>query len=90
MKYFIILTFVLGLQFAAPSPAFAKVNIFSCAPEWSALAQEVGGDAVDVYTASNAHQDIHYMRAKPSLLAAMRKADLVLSLIHISEPTRPY
>ena len=78
MKKISFMILGLGLLIATPSPAFAKVNIFSCAPEWSALAQEVGGDAVDVYTASNAHQDIHYMRAKPSLLAAMRKADLVI------------
>ena len=61
-----------------PVPAFAKVNIFACAPEWGALAEEIGTDKVDVYTASKAAQDIHYMRAKPSLLAAMRKADLVI------------
>ena len=69
---------MLGLLIAAPTSAFAKVNIFACAPEWGALAQEIGGDRIDVYTASNANQDIHHMRAKPSLLAAMRKADLVI------------
>lgn len=63
---------------AAPTSAFAKVNVFACAPEWGALAQEIGGERVNVYTASNANQDIHHMRAKPSLLAAMRKADLVI------------
>ena len=68
----------LGLLVAAPTSAYAKVNIFACAPEWGALAEEVGGDKVDVYTASNANQDIPHMRAKPSLLAAMRKADLVI------------
>ncbi len=62
----------------APMPALANVNIFACAPEWGALAREIGGDKVDVYTASKAAQDIHHMRAKPSLLAAMRKADLVI------------
>ena len=61
-----------------PTPALAKVNIFACAPEWGMLAQEIGGDKVDVYTASHARQDVHHMRAKPSLLAAMRKADLVV------------
>ena len=73
---FIILS--LGLLIAAPTAAFAKVNIFACAPEWGTLVQEIGGDKVKVYTASNANQDIHYMRAKPSLLAGMRKADLVV------------
>lgn len=73
---FLILS--LGLLMAAPTTAFAKVNVFACAPEWGTLAQEIGGDKVEVYTASNANQDIHHMRAKPSLLAAMRKADLVI------------
>jgi len=63
---------------AAPTQAFAKVNVFACAPEWGALAQEIGQDKVDIYTASKANQDIHHMRAKPSLLAAMRRADLVV------------
>jgi len=78
MKKLSLLTLGLVVLMASPVSAFAKTNIFACAPEWGALAEEIGGDKVDVYTASNANQDIHYMRAKPSLLAAMRKADLVI------------
>jgi len=77
MKKLSLLIAGLGLFIAAPKPVMAAVNVFACAPEWGALASEIGGDKVDIYTASNANQDIHYMRAKPSLLAAMRKADLV-------------
>lgn len=69
---------ILGLGLLMAAPAHAKVNIFACEPEWGALATEIGGDLVDIYTASTAQQDVHHMRAKPSLLAAMRKADLVL------------
>lgn len=68
---------VLGVLMASPSSSFAKVNVFACAPEWAALANEIGGDLVDVKSATNAQQDVHHIRAKPSLLAAMRKADLV-------------
>ncbi len=78
MKKLSFLLVGLGVLIALPTSAYAKTNIFACAPEWGALAQEIGGDKVDIYTASNANQDIHYMRAKPSLLAAMRKADLVI------------
>lgn len=78
MKKLSLLIAGLGMLMAFPTSASAKVNIFACAPEWGALAQEIGGDKVDVYTASNANQDIHHMRAKPSLLAAMRRADLVI------------
>ena len=76
MKKLLIL--LVGLGALCPLPALAKVNVFSCAPEWSALAQEIGGEQVDIFTASKPSQDIHHMRAKPSLLAAMRKADLVI------------
>lgn len=77
MRYFHLFIAVLGLLCAAPSSANAKVNIFACEPEWAALSNEIGGDLVKVYTATKAYQDVHHMRAKPSLLAAMRKADLV-------------
>lgn len=55
-----------------------RLHIFACAPEWGALAREIGGEKVDVFVASKAAQDVHHMRAKPSLLAAMRRADFVL------------
>lgn len=77
MKNIFSFLFGLGLLIAAPASAQARVNVFACEPEWGALAKEVGGDAVDVYTATKATQDVHHMRAKPSLLAQMRKADIV-------------
>ena len=58
-------------------PAFAALNIFACEPEWGALAQELGGDKVSVYNATNAFQDPHHVQAKPSLLAHARNADMV-------------
>ena len=78
MKKLFFLLMGCGLLFAAPSHAFAEVNIFACEPEWGALAGEIGGDHVSVYTTSNARQNVHFLSARPSLLAAMRKADLVL------------
>jgi zinc/manganese transport system substrate-binding protein len=77
MRLLTLFIAVSGLLCAAPSSAFAKVDVFACEPEWGALAKEIGGELVDVYTATKARQDVHHMRAKPSLLAAIRKADLV-------------
>ncbi|MCK9380999.1 MAG: zinc ABC transporter substrate-binding protein [Sulfuritalea sp.] len=59
-------------------PAFAALNILACEPEWGALAQELGGDKVSIYNATNAFQDPHHVQAKPSLLARARNADLVV------------
>lgn len=77
MKILLIFIAVLGVFMAPPSSAFAKVNVFACEPEWAALAKEIGGDLVTIKSATNAKQDVHHIRAKPSLLAAIRKADLV-------------
>jgi zinc/manganese transport system substrate-binding protein len=48
-------------------------------PEWGALAEELGGDKVKVYVATNALQDPHHVEAKPSLIARARGADLVVA-----------
>ncbi|HLX30977.1 MAG TPA: zinc ABC transporter substrate-binding protein [Casimicrobiaceae bacterium] len=64
---------------ALATPATASLAIFATVPEWGALAQEIGGDKVSVYTATNALQDPHHVEAKPSLIARARKADLVVA-----------
>jgi zinc/manganese transport system substrate-binding protein len=58
-------------------PAIAAVNILACEPEWAALASEIGGDRVNVYSATTAMQDPHRIEARPSLIARARSADLV-------------
>jgi zinc/manganese transport system substrate-binding protein len=60
-------------------PALAALNVFATVPEWGALSEELGGDKVKVYTATNALQDPHHVEAKPSLIARARSADLVVA-----------
>jgi zinc/manganese transport system substrate-binding protein len=60
-------------------PALAVLNVFATVPEWGALAEELGGDKVKVYVATNALQDPHHVEAKPSLIARARGADLVVA-----------
>ena len=69
-----------GLLLAAivPTQAFAALNVFACLPEWASLAQELGGDKVSVYQASSPLQDPHRIEARPSLVAHMRSAKLVI------------
>jgi zinc/manganese transport system substrate-binding protein len=70
---------LLLLLFAFSSvPASAAVNVFACEPEWAALAQELGGDKVSVVSATTARQDPHHIEARPSLIARVRGADLVV------------
>jgi zinc/manganese transport system substrate-binding protein len=62
-----------------PPLAGAELNVFATVPEWGALAQELGGDKVKVYTATTALQDPHHIEARPSLIARARGADLVVA-----------
>ena len=69
---------LLALALGLPLAAHAALNVFACEPEWGALAREIGGDAVKVYSATTALQDPHRIEARPSLIAQMRRADLVV------------
>ncbi|MFN4342471.1 MAG: metal ABC transporter substrate-binding protein [Azonexus sp.] len=59
--------------------AQAELRVFATVPEWAALARELGGDRVKVYSATSAFQDPHRIEAKPSLLAQARQANLVVA-----------
>ncbi|MBR1604787.1 MAG: zinc ABC transporter substrate-binding protein [Alphaproteobacteria bacterium] len=74
MKKFIL--FLMVAILATPK-AFA-LNIFTCEPEWKSLTEEITKDKADIYSATNASQDVHYIQAKPSLIAKIRKADVVV------------
>lgn len=71
-------TFFLLLLFITPVLAQADLKIFACEPEWEALAQELGGARIEVSSATNALQDPHYIQARPSLIAKVRRADLLV------------
>jgi zinc/manganese transport system substrate-binding protein len=72
--------YLIGLLFFALfiSEGNAAINVFACEPEWAALAQELGGEKVSVFAATTAKQDAHRIEARPSLIARMRSADLVV------------
>ena len=57
--------------------AHAELNVFACEPEYAALAKELAPTA-RIYSATTALQDPHQVQARPSLIAKMRQADLVV------------
>ena len=61
-----------------PLLGHAELRVFGCEPGWAALAEEIGGDLVEAYSATTALQDPHYIQARPSLIAKVRKADIVI------------
>jgi len=73
-----VLFILLAMLSLTATPARAALNVFACEPEWGALAQELGGDKVTVYSATQALQDVHHVQAKPSLIAKARSANLMV------------
>ncbi len=78
MRFYFSVLAILGVLTTTPALAKEKVNVFACEPEWASLVREIGGDKVEVFSATSARQNPHHIRAKPSLIAAMRKSDLVV------------
>lgn len=72
------LTLLCAVVGAPISRAENKLKIMTATTDLAALAQEVGGDKVDVESIARGYQDPHFVEAKPSFLLKLRKADLLI------------
>ena len=59
-------------------PAWAELRVVACEPEWAALASAIGGDDITADSATTGLQDVHHIQARPSLIARVRRADLLV------------
>ncbi|MGL5407352.1 MAG: metal ABC transporter solute-binding protein, Zn/Mn family, partial [Shewanella sp.] len=66
-----------GCMLTYTGMAHAELNVFACEPEYAALAKALAPTAT-IYAATTALQDPHQVQARPSLIAKMRQADLVV------------
>jgi len=73
----LIIFILFALSFLS-QPVRAELRVFACEPEWASLTKALAGDEVNIYTATNAYQDPHHIQARPSLIAKMRRADLLV------------
>jgi zinc/manganese transport system substrate-binding protein len=55
-----------------------KLNVVTATTDLAALAQEVGGDKIQVESIAKGYQDPHFVEAKPSFLLKLRQADLLI------------
>src|SRR5713101_7791498 len=71
-----------ALVFTIVSPlasrADGKLRIMTATTDLAALAQEIGGEKVDVESVARGYQDPHFVEAKPSFLLKLRQADLLI------------
>jgi len=72
----ILLTILLLASFTAP--AFAGINVVATLPWIGSLAKEIGKDKINVTVLVKPNQDAHMIEAKPSMILAARKADIIM------------
>src|SRR5437879_4878387 len=78
---FIAVIAAFSLLFATcppPASAAGKLQIMTATTDLAALAQEIGGDKVEVESVARGYQDPHFVEAKPSFLLKLRKADRLI------------
>jgi zinc/manganese transport system substrate-binding protein len=57
-----------------------KLQVITATTDLAALAQEVGGDNVNVESIAKGYQDPHFVEAKPSFLLKLKGADLLVTV----------
>ncbi len=62
----------------APARAAGKLYIVTATTDLASLAQEIGGDRVEVESIARGYQDPHFVEAKPSFLLKLKHADLLI------------
>jgi zinc/manganese transport system substrate-binding protein len=79
LRWCFAITFVFTLGFA-PAARAKKLNVVTSTTDLASLAQEVGGDKIDVDSIAKGYQDPHFVEAKPSFLLKLRRADLLITV----------
>jgi len=72
------MVFVFALITPPSGRAAGKLQIMTATTDLASLAQEVGGDKVEVESIARGYQDPHFVDAKPSFLLKLKRADLLI------------
>jgi len=75
MKKYIVL-FLMVFLFS--TTAFAEVKVVATLPWIGSIAKEIGKDKISLTTLIKSMQDPHFADAKPSMILAARKADILM------------
>jgi ABC-type Zn uptake system ZnuABC Zn-binding protein ZnuA len=55
-----------------------KLNVVATTPDLAAIAEAIGGDAVDVKALAKPTEDAHFVDAKPSSIVTLNRADVLI------------
>ena len=70
----------LAAVFTVAMPALAEVRVVATTSSMAMLAREVGGPVVSITTLAPPDRDPHYLLARPSMMLALRRADLLVAV----------
>lgn len=73
-------TLMLLILLLSSMTAQAHLRVAATIPNLGMLAREIGGDAVTVRVMSPPDRDAHFLDARPSMMAALRRADIVVAV----------
>lgn len=68
----------LSMLLASTAHAEERLNVVTTLPWIGSLAKEIGQDRISVTTLVKPNQDPHMLEAKPSMILAARKADIIM------------
>ena len=73
-------TILASALLATAAPALAAVNVVASTSSMGVLATAVAGDAVKVTVLAPPDRDVHVLQARPSMMVALRRADLLVAV----------
>lgn len=68
------------LTLLAAGAAHGQLNVVATTSNMGMLAETVGGEHVSVTVLAPPDRDVHYLEARPAMMAALRRADLLLAV----------
>ncbi|HET7290657.1 MAG TPA: metal ABC transporter substrate-binding protein [Thermodesulfobacteriota bacterium] len=77
-RFTILIAFAVVSVFFLTRDAAAKVQIVASLPDFGAIAEEIGGDKVNVVSLAKGYQDPHFVDAKPTYVTKLNRADLLI------------
>src|SRR6266516_2522403 len=67
-----------ALAFTFNFAATAKLNVVATTADFGAIAQEIGGDKIELATLAKPTEDPHFVDAKPSFIVKLNRADVLI------------
>lgn len=76
----IIIMLTMAFFITANLGAADKLKIVTSTTDLASIAQEVGGEHVEVFSIAEGYQDPHFVDAKPSFIMKLQKADMFIQV----------